>query len=63
MGVRPGRRPGRRWTYDRLRQPCAELATHTVTDTAGASLTACTVHTAEAEQQITRATVTPLPHG
>lgn len=29
----------RRWSYDRLNQPCAELATHRITDRVGGSIT------------------------
>ncbi|MYT97341.1 MULTISPECIES: hypothetical protein [unclassified Streptomyces] len=51
---------GRRWSYDRLDQPCAELATHRITDGEGGSITACSVHAAEAVQQIDGAVVEPL---
>ncbi|MFJ8166525.1 hypothetical protein ACIRBY_37175 [Streptomyces sp. NPDC096136] len=51
---------GRRWPYDRLDAPCAELATRRITDRAGASITACAVHAAEAGQMIDGAAVEPL---
>lgn len=50
----------RRWAYDRLAQPCAEVTTHRITDRAGASITACSVHAAEATQMLDDATVEPL---
>jgi hypothetical protein len=43
---------GRRWSYGRLDQPCAELATHRVTDLRGDSVPACATHAAEASQQL-----------
>lgn len=53
---------GRLWSYDRLDETCSELATHRITDSGGATLTSCAVHAAEAAQQITGATIEPLPH-
>lgn len=50
----------RRWAYDRLDQPCAELATHKIIDHEGGSITACAVHAAEATQQIDGAVIEPL---
>lgn len=51
------------FAYDRLGQPCAEPATHRITDRHGASITACQPHASEAGQWLDGATVELLAPG